>query len=222
MDRQTIVARPVGAAIVKAIYVAALLLITGCAPDPSMIPIKTILFLGDSLTHGYTLPQRHAYPGVIEEKIKEEGLPFRVVNAGISGHTTMDGLARLDGLLTEKVDVFVLALGINDGFRQVSGADIRRNLQEIIDRVKAKNPNVKLVVVGMKLPAPFGGPAVREFNPIFKDVAEKNRAAFVPYLLEGVAGDPQLNLPDGIHPTADGQKILAENVWKVLKKELRG
>jgi acyl-CoA thioesterase I len=181
----------------------------------------TILFLGDSLTAGLGLKSEQAYPALIQEKIREKKLPFDVINGGLSGDTTAGGLARLDWVLQKKIDVLVLALGANDGLRGLPIAQTKANLQSIIDRVKAKNPAIKIVIVGMQIPPNMGGEYGADFRTIFTDLAQANDAALVPFLLEGVAGHDDLNQEDHIHPTAAGQKILAENVWRVLDPVLR-
>jgi acyl-CoA thioesterase I len=184
--------------------------------------VGTILMLGDSLTDGYGLSRKSAYPALIEEKIRASGMRYNVINAGISGDTTAGGLRRVDSYLTRgRIDVLVLALGINDAFRGVPLDQMRSNLQGIIDRVRAKNPDVRVVIAGMQLPE-FGGDSyVRSFGLMFHELAEKNDAALLPYLLKGVGGDPSLNLPDRIHPNAAGMRVLAENVWSVLEPVLR-
>jgi len=140
-----------------------------------------------------------------------------VTNASQTGGTTEGGLERLPAHLKRKIDIFILELGINDAFRGVPVEQIQNNLQQIIDKVKARNPNVRVVIGGMQLPNYAADDYVSAFGKMFADVAAKNGAALVPYLLDGVAGDPALNLPDGIHPNVAGQKILAENVWRVLE-----
>lgn len=183
---------------------------------------KTILFFGDSLTAGYGLedPTASAYPAVVQEKIAAAGLPYRVINAGLSGETTAGGLRRLDWILRQPVDVFVLELGGNDGLRGLSVETARTNMQAILDRVRAKNPDVKLVVAGMQMPTSMGPDYARAFEAIYPALAEKNDAILIPFLLAGVGGDPTLNLPDGIHPTPKGHAIVAETVWKTLKPVL--
>ena len=176
---------------------------------------QTILVLGDSLAAGYGLDPDQSYPALLQKKIKEAGWSFTVVNAGLSGDTTAGGLRRMEWLLKRRVDVLLLALGGNDGLRGTSVKAMQTNLQAIIDRTKQKYPGVKIVVVGMKMP-PNMGDYAKEFNEVFPEVAKENKAALVPFLLEGVGGKPELNLPDLIHPTAEGQKLLAANVWKVL------
>lgn len=177
----------------------------------------TILFLGDSLTAGLGLPQEEAYPAVIQQKIREKNLPFDVINAGVSGDTTAGGLARLDWVLQKKIDVLVLALGANDGLRGLPVAEMKANLQAIIDRVKEKNPAVKIVIAGMQVPPNLGENYARSFQGVFADLARKNNAALIPFLLEGVGGHSELNQGDHIHPTAAGQKVVAEDVWRVLE-----
>ncbi len=151
------------------------------------------------------------------EKLRAAGLNFEITSASQSGGTTEGGLRRLPAHLKRKIDIFVLELGINDAFRGVPIAEIRNNLQAIIDTVKARNPNVRIIVSGMQLPNYTSDDYVFAFGQIYADLAAKNNAALIPYLLEGVAGDPLLNQPDRVHPNAAGQKILAENVWRVLE-----
>lgn len=182
----------------------------------------TILALGDSLTDGFGLSREEAYPALIAEKMRAANYRFQVINAGSSGDTTAGGLRRLPVLLRGKrIDVLILALGINDAFRGVPIEEMRSNLQAIIDRTRARNPNVSIVVAGMQLPLAASDGYVRAFGEMFGTLAEKNHAALIPYLLEGVGGDPGLNLPDRIHPNAAGQRVLAENVWRVVEPILQ-
>ena len=182
---------------------------------------KTILFFGDSLTAGYGLDDpSDAFPGVIQHRIDSLKLPYTVVNAGVSGETTAGGLGRIDWILKQKVDVFVLELGANDGLRGIPVKETAQNLQAITDKVKAKYPNAKLVLLGMQVPPSMGADYVTGFKDVFPKIAEKNKMALVPFLLANVGGNPKLNQADGIHPTAEGAKIVADNVWKVLKDEL--
>src|SRR5438477_11036305 len=178
---------------------------------------KSILVFGDSLSDGFMLPRSEAYPALLAQKLHAAGLNFQVTNASAAGGTTQGGLERLPAHLKHRIDILVLELGINDAFRGLPVDQIENNLQQIIDNVKARNPNVRVVIAGMQLPNHTADDYVSAFGKMFTDLASKNNAALDPYLLQGVAGDPSLNLPDGIHPNAAGQKILAENVWRVLE-----
>ena len=188
---------------------------------PNSSRMKTILVLGDSLSEGFQLKSSEAYPLLLADKLRAAGLNFQVTNASASGGTTEGGLQRLPSHLKRKIDIFILELGINDAFRGVPVDQIQSNLQEIIDNVKTRNPSVRVVIAGMQLPNYGADSYVSAFGEMFNKLATKNRAAMVPYLLDGVAGNPSLNLPDGIHPNAAGQKILAENVWRVLEPVAR-
>jgi acyl-CoA thioesterase-1 len=183
----------------------------------SAAEMKSILVFGDSLSDGFKLQRSEAYPALLAKKLRAAGLNFQVTNASAAGGTTQGGLERLPAHLKHRIDIFVLELGINDAFRGLPVGQIENNLQQIIDKIKARNPNVRVVIAGMQLPNYTADDYVSAFGKIFTDLASKNNAALVPYLLQGVAGDPSLNLPDGIHPNAVGQKILAENVWRVLE-----
>jgi len=178
---------------------------------------KSVLVFGDSLSDGFMLQRSEAYPALLAKKLQAAGLNFQVTNASASGGTTQGGLERLPPHLNHRIDIFILELGINDAFRALPVEQIQNNLQQIIDKVKARNPNVRVVIAGMQLPNYAMDDYVSAFGKMFAELATMNNAALVPYLLQGVAGDPSLNLPDGIHPNAAGQKILAENVWRVLE-----
>ena len=183
--------------------------------------VKTILFFGDSLTAGYGLDDpSEAFPGNIAKKIDSLKMPYKVINAGVSGETSAGGNSRIDWTLKQKVDVFILELGANDGLRGIPPNETAKNLQSIIDKVKAKYPDAKLVMLGMQVPPNMGPDYVNKFKAVFPAIATKNKMALVPFLLQGVGGHPDLNQPDGIHPTEKGAKIVAENVWSVLKGEL--
>jgi acyl-CoA thioesterase-1 len=179
------------------------------------------LFLGDSITAGYGLEISQAYPALIQQRIEAKKWPFKVVNAGQSGDTTAGGLNRIDWLLRSRIDVLVLELGGNDGLRGVPAETIRKNLQAIIDRVKTKYPKAKIIIAGMKVPPNMGNSYSKEFESVFLSVAKKNNAPLIPFILDGVGGVRNLNLPDGIHPTVRGHEIVAANVWKVLEPVLR-
>jgi len=181
--------------------------------------IKTIVFFGDSLTAGAGLedPPAQAFPALIEQKIHDAGLACRVVNAGLSGETSAGGLRRVDWILRQRVDMFVLELGGNDGLRGLPPETTRANLQAIIDRVRAKSPATKIVLAGIAAPPNMGAEFTRAFAAIFPALAAKNDVAFIPFLLAGVAGRPELNQADGIHPTDRGHRLVAETVWKTIR-----
>jgi acyl-CoA thioesterase-1 len=186
------------------------------APAP-----RVILFLGDSITAGYGLDPDQAFPALIQGKIDAKVWNFKVVNAGQSGDTSAGGLNRLDWLLKNRVDILILELGANDGLRGLPPETTKSNLQAIIERTQAKYPEVKIIVAGIKVPPNMGGDYGRKFEAVFVDVAKKNKALLIPFVLEGVGGSRELNLPDGVHPTAKGHEIVAANVWKVLEPVLR-
>jgi acyl-CoA thioesterase-1 len=184
-------------------------------------PMKRILVLGDSLSAGFGLKSSQAWPALITDKLRAAGLNFEITNASQTGGTSAGGLERLPAHLKRKIDIFVLELGINDAFRGVPIAQLRNNLQAIIDMVKMKNPNARIIIAGMELPNYTEDDYVFAFGQLYADLAAKNKATLIPYLLEGVGGDPNLNQPDRIHPSAAGQRILAENVWQVLEPIVR-
>ncbi len=182
---------------------------------------KVILFFGNSLTAAYGLDVEEGFPNQIQLKIDSLDLGYTVINSGLSGETTSGGLNRLDWVLNQKVDVFVLELGANDGLRGIPLAETRKNLQAMIDMVRTKNPESEIILAGMQIPPNLGIDYTTEFKNIYPELAEKNNVALIPFLLEGVAGIPELNLEDGIHPTVEGQKIVATTVWQVLKPILK-
>jgi acyl-CoA thioesterase-1 len=179
------------------------------------------LFLGTSLTAGLGLGETEAYPALIQEKIDSAGLALRVINAGVSGETSAGGLRRLEWLLQQPIGVLVLELGANDALRGQNLAATRANLEAIIDRTRADHPGVRIVVAGMQAPPNLGSEYTRSFREMFPDLARRNHAALIPFLLEGVAAVPQLNQADGMHPNEEGERIVAENVWRVLEPVLR-
>ncbi|MCK6691941.1 MAG: arylesterase [Thermoanaerobaculia bacterium] len=178
---------------------------------------KSIVFFGNSLTAAYQLSPEQGFPALIQQKIDSLGLPYQCVNAGLSGETTAGGKNRIDWILTQPVDIFVLELGGNDALRGLPVEESKKNLQAIIDQVKAKYPDCKIVVAGMMAPPNLGPAYTKAFRDMYPALAKANKTALVPFLLENVGGEPSLNLEDGIHPNAEGHKIVAETVWKVLK-----
>jgi len=191
--------------------------------ESNSVPVakkKTIVFFGNSLTVGYGLTPEQAFPALIQKRIDSLGLPYQVVNAGVSGETTSGGITRIDWILQQPMDVFVLELGANDALRGVEIPVIRNNLQGIIDKVKAKYPQTKFLLAGMQITPNMGQKYSDGFRDLFGELAAKNSMALIPFLLEGVGGEVELNQQDGIHPTAEGQRRLAENVWKHLQNLL--
>jgi acyl-CoA thioesterase I len=186
------------------------------AADSAAAERGTVLFLGTSLTAGYGIGADVAYPALIQEKIDSAGLPFRVVNGGISGETSAGGLARLDWMLQQPIDVLVLELGANDGLRGYDIAAMRANLETILRRTRETYPDAGIVIAGMEAPPNMGAAYTREFRETFRELAEEHDAELVPFLLEGVAAEADLNIEDGIHPNADGHERVAGTVWRVL------
>jgi len=178
---------------------------------------KNILFFGNSLTAGYGIEPSQAFPALIQKKIDSLNLNYTVVNGGVSGETSSGGNGRIDWALRQPVDVFILELGGNDGLRGIAVQETRKNLQEIIDKVVAKNPQTKLILAGMQMPPSMGQDYIKEFRNLYPELASKNKMSFIPFLLEGVGGESELNQRDGIHPNEKGAIIVAENVWKILQ-----
>ncbi len=182
-------------------------------------PVR-ILFFGDSLTAGYGLSEEQAFPALVERQLEKRTGNYEVINAGLSGETSAGGNSRIDWVLRQKIDILVLELGANDGLRGLPLEQTRKNLQSIIDKTRAKNPNVQIVIAGMQVPPNLGEDYANGFRKIFPDLAKTNNAVLIPFLLEGVAGDKSLNLPDGIHPNPEGHQIVARNVMKALDETL--
>jgi len=178
---------------------------------------KYILFYGNSLTAGYGLDEEASFPSLIQYKIDSLELNYRVINGGLSGETTASGLSRLDWFLEDQPEVFVLELGGNDGLRGIPLEETKKNLNAIISSVSKKFPSTKILLAGMQIPPNMGLEYAQEFKEMYTEIAEKQSVEIIPFLLEGVAGNPELNLPDGIHPTSDGQQIVAQTVWKHLR-----
>jgi acyl-CoA thioesterase-1 len=181
----------------------------------------TVLFLGTSLTAGLGLATEQAFPARVQAKIDSAGLPFRVVNAGVSGETSAGALRRLDWLLRQPFDVLVLETGANDMLRGADLDSTRANIQAIIDRVRRERPGVRIVLAGMMAPPNLGREYANRFRDLYPQLAVQNDIPLIPFLLQDVGGVAELNLPDGIHPNAEGQRIVADNVWQVLGPELR-
>jgi acyl-CoA thioesterase-1 len=176
---------------------------------------KTILFLGDSLTEGFQLDREDAFPALIEKELKNHLPQLSVINGGVSGATTASGPKRLRWYSKAKPDILVLALGANDGLRGLALGESQKNLTEVIEQ--AQQNNIKVILVGMKLPTNYGEPYRSDFEKLFPMLAKKYQLPLIPFLLEGVGGNPKLNLPDGIHPNQEGHKVMAKTVLKFLR-----
>lgn len=179
--------------------------------------VKTIVFFGNSLTAGYGVEPSQAFPALVQRKIDSLQLPYKVVNAGVSGETSSGGNGRIDWILRQSPDIFVLELGANDGLRGIPLAETKKNLQAIIDKVKAKNPSVTIILAGMMMPPNMGQQYTTEFRTIYPALAKENNILLIPFLLQNVGGEANLNQQDGIHPTPEGHAIVANNVWEVMK-----
>lgn len=181
---------------------------------------KTIVFFGNSLTAGYGLEEEQSFPSVIQKRIDSLRMPFVVVNAGLSGETSAGGNSRIDWVLKQDMDLFVLELGANDALRGLDAKATLENLRGILTKVRVKHPDIPLIVAGMLAPPNLGLDYTRIFEQNYQTLAKEFNAGLIPFLLANVAAVPSLNQPDGIHPTAEGAKIVAENVWAELKKYL--
>jgi len=177
---------------------------------------QRIVILGDSITAGYGLDPKEAYPALLQAKITAAKLPHTVANAGVSGDTTAGGLRRVAWAMTKGADVLVIALGGNDGLRGISPRETKKNLLGIIKKARAKNPEIKVLLAGMQMPDNMGPDFTARFKALFPEVAKESKATLIPFLLEGIGGVATLNQPDGIHPTPEGQAVVAENIWKIL------
>ena len=183
-------------------------------------PKKTILFFGNSLTAGYGIDPEESFAGRIQSRLDSLKKEYRVINGGLSGETTAGGLSRLDWFLEEEPYLFVLELGGNDGLRGIALTETKKNLLAIVDKVRTKYPNTKIILAGMQIPPNMGKEYTEEFKAIYPAVAKEKNIELIPFLLEGVAGNPDLNLPDGIHPTPEGHRIVMETLWPFISKAL--
>ena len=179
---------------------------------------KTILILGDSLTEGYQLAKEEAYPAIVERELRKSHEKIKVINGGVSGATSASGSRRLDWYLKAKPDIMILALGANDGLRGLKISETEKNLSLAIE--KAQKSGITVILAGMKMPTNMGEPYRSQFEKIFTSLAKKYSLKLLPFLLDGVGGKPQFNLPDGIHPNPKGHEIMARSVLKILEKEL--
>ena len=181
---------------------------------------KVILFFGNSLSAGYGIDPEDAFPGLVQARLDSLGKNYKVINGGLSGETTAGGLSRLDWFLEEEPYIFVLELGGNDGLRGIQLSETKKNLLAIIDKVRSKYPNTKIILAGMQIPPNMGQEYTDEFMKIYPAVAQEKNVTLIPFLLEGVAGNPELNLPDGIHPTEEGHQIVFGTVWPFIEENI--
>jgi|TARA_B110000967_G_C18822835_1_gene529686 acyl-CoA thioesterase-1 len=200
---------------------AALPMLMGTVASLAAETPKRILFFGDSLTAGYGVDPDLAYPALIQKIINTDGLNAKVVVGAVSGDTSAGGMRRIDWMLRQPVDIFILALGANDGLRGVATTATLSNLQAIIDQVQAKYPDAAVIIAGMRLPPSLGQKYTDAFAALYPQLAKQNQVALIPFLLEGVGGIVELNLPDRIHPNSAGHEILADTVWLSLQPILR-
>ncbi len=198
----------------KVLFIACVLFFQASSPP------KVILFYGDSLTAGYGLSPEEAFPALVEKNLNKTDKKVKVVNAGLSGETSAGGFSRIDWILRQPVDIFVLELGGNDGLRGLPVNQTRKNLQGIIDKVKAKYPNCKIVLAGMMVPPNMGKEYTEEFKSVYPELAKKNKATLISFILDGVGGIEKLNQPDGIHPNVEGHQIIASKITPVFEKLL--
>ncbi|GAB5523971.1 MAG: arylesterase [Roseivirga sp.] len=201
--------------------VAILLTSLASLPTSDQEERMKIVFFGDSLTAGYGLTMQDAFPHIIQQRIDSLGLPYEVVNAGLSGETTAGGINRIDWILKSKPDIFILELGANDGLRGLSPDQTKKNLSGMIDKVKASNPEAVILLAGMQMFPNMGQEYTEQFREAFPLVAKEKDVKLIPFILEGVGGDESLNQSDGIHPNIEGHKIVAETVWYYIKPYLK-
>ena len=181
---------------------------------------KTILFFGNSLTAAYGIDPEDGFPGLVQSRIDSLGLDYKVINGGLSGETTAGGLSRLDWFLEDEPYIFILELGGNDGLRGIQLSETKNNLLKIIDKVQSKYPETKIILAGMQIPPNMGQEYSKEFSELYPAVAAEKNVTLIPFLLDRVGGVPELNLPDGIHPTEEGHKIVAETIWPFIEAAL--
>lgn len=181
---------------------------------------KMILFFGNSLTAAYGIDPEDGFAGLTQERIDSLGLNYKVINGGLSGETTAGGLSRLDWFLEEKPDIFILELGGNDGLRGINLAETKSNLIKIIEKVRSTYPDTKIILAGMQIPPNMGQEYASEFTAMYPAVAEEKDVTLIPFLLQDVGGIPELNLPDGIHPTEEGHQIVFETIWPFIEQSI--
>jgi acyl-CoA thioesterase-1 len=202
--------------ILTAVFLA-LIPLAGYGQESDSVKVKKILFLGNSLTAGFGIQLEEAYPALIQQKIDSLELPYKTINAGLSGETTSGGLRRLRWLLNDPPAVLVIALGGNDGLRGISPKLSKDNIRNMVNIAREVKPDMTILLAGMEVPTNLGEQYRQQFREIYPQLAKEMKLVLIPFLLENVGGIPELNLPDGIHPNVDGQKIVTRNVWKILE-----
>lgn len=181
---------------------------------------KTILFFGDSITAGLGVQQEQAFPALVQQKIDSLSLNYEVINGGLSGETSAGGVRRIDWILRRNIDLMVLELGGNDGLRGIELNSTKENLQQIIDKYQAKNPDGQIILAGMQVPPNLGQEYTSRFQEIYPELSEENDLPLIPLIMDKLGGDEELIQGDGIHPTPKGHEVIAETVWETLKKYL--
>jgi len=197
----------------------AALVLAALLAAPAGAQERVIVAFGDSLTAGQGVPAQQSYPALLAARLRAEGYPYRVVNAGVSGDTTAGGLRRVDWALRLGPEVVILELGINDALRGQDLETVRSNLHQLVERFQSAG--VRVLIAGMRLPPNYGAGYGATFQRLYEEVARKRGAALMPFFLDGVAGDPRLNQPDGVHPTADGYRVIVDRLWPHLRPLLR-
>jgi len=177
---------------------------------------KTILFFGDSIAAGYGIEPQQSFPAIIQNKIDSAGLNYEVINGGLSGETSAGGLRRIDWVLQRDIDIMILELGGNDGLRGIDLSSTKENLQQIIDKAKAKNPDIEIILAGMQVPPNLGTEYTKEFQELYPELADENDLVLIPLILNKVGGIDKYMQPDQIHPNVEGHKVVAETIWDVL------
>ncbi|WP_428236299.1 arylesterase [Gracilimonas sp.] len=202
----------------KKLFITTLIFLAGSALQAQSS--QTILFFGDSITAGLGVQQEQAFPAIIQEKIDSLGLNYEVINGGLSGETSAGGVRRIDWILRRDIDIMVLELGGNDGLRGIDLSSTKDNLQQIIDKYRAKNPDGQIILAGMQVPPNLGQEYTSQFQEIYPELAEENDLPLIPLIMNKLGGEEELIQGDGIHPTPKGHEVIAETVWDVLKDYL--
>ncbi|HET8864561.1 MAG TPA: arylesterase [Gracilimonas sp.] len=202
------------------IFIVTLSIFFTCSLQAQDSDAKTILFFGDSITAGLGVDKSQAFPALIQDRIDSLGLNYEVINGGLSGETSAGGLRRIDWTLQRDRDIMILELGGNDGLRGIDLNSTKANLQQIINKVKAKNPDTEIILAGMQVPPNLGQDYTKQFETIYPELAEENDLPLIPMIMDKVGGDEELMQSDGLHPTPEGHKVIADTVWEILRPVL--